>query len=43
MGIWALEATRATAEDGATLWTEAVGVDAVRAIPGVGVGRMEVE
>jgi hypothetical protein len=31
VGLWAPAATRATAEVGATFWTEVVGVDAVRA------------
>ena len=31
VGVWALAAARATAEDGATFWTKVVGVDAVRA------------
>jgi len=31
LGHWAPAAARATAEDGATFWTEVVGIDAVRA------------
>jgi ubiquitin C len=31
LGFWAPAAARATAEDGATFWTEIVGVDAMRA------------
>jgi hypothetical protein len=32
VGFWAPAAVRATAEDGATFWTEVVVVDAVRAL-----------
>jgi hypothetical protein len=31
VGLWAPAAARATVEDGATFWTEVVGVDAVHA------------
>jgi len=34
LGLWDQAAARATAEDGATFWTQVVGVDAVRACDG---------
>jgi len=34
LGVWSQAVARATAEDGATFWTQVVGVDVVRACDG---------